>query len=346
MIERLVRKNIRKLKPYASARSLYTKGLFMDANENAFGSVIKLPGIPELNRYPDPRSLLLRAALARYVRVPNKYIFAGNGSDEVIDLLIRLFVEPDESILIVEPTYGVYKVAADIAGVKTLSAKLDKNFRFDAEKILRAVTPKTKIIFCCSPNNPTGTLISQAGIKRLCSGFSGIVVVDEAYVEFASTPSFAKLVLKTKNLVVLRTLSKVWGLAGLRVGYAIADKRIINYLDKIKAPYNLNSASAALAISALKKKKKMLEFRKAILSEREKLSKVLENLGFAVYPSEANFLLVKYSGADSIFNKLVQKSGIIVRNFGDRKLLKDCLRITVGTPPQNALLIKTLSKII
>lgn len=346
MINKLVRKNIITLKPYRSARSLYTSGMFLDANENALGSVVDLPGIPDLNRYPDPQSLSLRADLAKYVGVPKVNVFAGNGSDEIIDLLIRLFVNPNEEILIVEPTYGVYRVAGDIAGIIVKSVELDSDFKLDADKVLKAVTRKTKILFCCSPNNPTGNLISTSDIEKLCVGFMGIVVVDEAYIEFASSPSFAKLVSKRENLVVLRTLSKAWGLAGIRLGYAIADEQIIKYLDKIKAPYNLNRISSAVAVRALKQKKKMLKFRDAILSEREKLEYELRMLGLTVFESEANFLLVRFQNAEQIFRALVKNFGLIVRNFSVNRLLKNCLRITIGTPKQNKLLITSLKKLL
>ena len=350
MIEKLVRENIKKLQPYKSARSLYTRspynrGLFLDANENSFGSVVDIAGADDLNRYPDPQSSDLRAGLSKYLAVPRKNIFAGSGSDEIIDLLIRIFVEPSEEILIVGPTYGVYSVFGETAGVTVKKIHL-ADYKFNAEKVISEVSPKTKIIFACSPNNPTGNLIPPAEIGKLCAGFNGIVVVDEAYVEFASSPSFAKLAAKTENLVVLRTFSKVWGLAGLRVGYAIASEDIINYLDKVKLPYNLNKVSARVALAALSQKKKMLKFKGEIISGREKLSKEFNKLGLTVYPSEANFLLVRFANGNSVFKQLVEDFGIIVRNWSGNPLLRNCLRITVGTPQQNKLLIKALSKIL
>ncbi len=346
MIDKLVRKNIKALKSYTSARMLYQSGVFFDANENALGSTVALDGFPELNRYPDPYSRKLRAALGKYLGINDKNIFAGNGSDEIIDLLIRIFVEPSESVIVLEPTYGVYKVAADTAGVRVRTCSLNNEFQIDIPSVLEAISSSAKIIFCCSPNNPTGNLLREEDIELLCKKFKGIVVVDEAYIEFATKPSLAKKISEFENLVVLRTFSKIWGLAGIRVGYCIADSRVIQYLDKIKAPYNVNRISSALAISALGEKDKIAEFRNIILKERERMAKRLQEMQFTVYPSDANFLLVKYPAASTIAKKLAGESALIIREFGNKKLLENCVRISIATPEQNNVLLKAIRKLV
>ncbi len=343
-IDSLVRPNIRKLKLYSSARSLYQSGVFFDANENAFGSVADLPDYPELNRYPDPYSANLRKALSAYLGVETKNIFVGNGSDEAIDLMIRIFVNPGEAIAIMEPTYGMYRVAADTAGVEVVSYSLDEQFQIDLPSLWKSLNPKVKIIFICSPNNPTGNLMRLESIREICTRFDGIVVVDEAYVEFASTPSLVKEIGTLKNLVVIRTLSKAWGLAGLRIGYAVADEEIIGYLDKVKPPYNVNRISCGVAVQALQNESAMARMRNAALEERAKLAEELAALGFTVFPSDANFLLVRYLGISKIAKDLAEKDALIVRDFGNKPTLQDCVRITVGTPEQNVLLISSLKK--
>ncbi|MFA5750789.1 MAG: histidinol-phosphate transaminase [Candidatus Paceibacterota bacterium] len=346
MINSLVRSNLRNFKPYSSARSLYQKGVFMDANENSLGSVISTEYSSELNRYPDPLSMDLRKALGKFLDISEKNIFVGSGSDEIIDLLIRLFVEQDEEIIVEEPSYGMYKVAAEVAGVKVKSVLLKADFQIDISNLLSQITFKTKIIFLCSPNNPTGALISFEDIENICKNFKGIVVVDEAYVEFSSKPSLVNKVSSIENLVVLRTFSKAWGLAGIRVGYAVAQEEIIDYLNKIKLPYNLNRISSKLAIEALGEYQKMLELREIILGEREKLANDLIDLDFKVFPSEANFLLVNYPNASEVAKTLALEYGIIIRDFGSKPMLKDCVRISVGSSEQNDLLIKSLKKIL
>lgn len=346
MINKLVRKNIRDMKPYASARSLYQSGVFFDANENALGSAVTLEGIPELNRYPDPYSKNLRSALGKFLAVNEANIFAGNGSDEIIDLLVRVFVEPDESVLVIEPTYGMYKVAAETAGVGVLSCSLNNEFQIDVRAVLNAVTPNTKIIFCCSPNNPTGNLLRVEDVEELCKKFRGIVVVDEAYIEFASKESLSKCVADFENLVILRTFSKMWGLAGIRVGYAIANEQVVQYLDKIKAPYNLNRVSSALAVKALTEKNTVAGFRSIIIAERERMAKSLQEMNFTVYPSDANFLLVKYPDASNIAKKLAGESALIIREFGNKRLLENCVRISIATPEQNNVLLAKIKQLV
>jgi len=345
MIDQLVRKNVRDLKPYASARSLYTKGVFFDANENALGSVVELSGVPELNRYPDPTAGELRKAIAAYVGVEPKNIFVGNGSDEAIDLLIRVFVEPTEAVVILEPTYGMYRVAAETAGVEVRACFLTDDFRVDL-KALEQISSGAKLLFACSPNNPTGNLFTFEEVRAMCRQFKGIVVVDEAYIEFASQPSFAPKVREIENLVVLRTFSKAWGLAGIRVGYAIADARVVSYMDRIKAPYNLNRVSASLALQALKNEEKMLEMLKTVLSERTRVASALKAMKFSVYDSEANFLLVQYPGISKVAKVLAEKNGLIVRDFGSKERLEDKIRITIGKPEENDQLLAALKELV
>ena len=346
MIKSLIRSNLINFKAYSSARSLYKKGVFMDANENSIGSVIPTECVSELNRYPDPLSLDLRKTLENFLEVPEKNIFIGSGSDEIIDLLIRLFVEQDEEIIVLEPSYGMYRVAAEVIGIKVKSCLLKTDFQIDIPTLLSQISSKAKIIFLCSPNNPTGTIIKTEEVEDICKNFNGIVVVDEAYVEFTSNPSLVNKISKIKNLVVLRTFSKAWGMAGVRVGYAVAQEVVIEYLNKIKLPYNVNSISSSLAIKAIENYPKMLEFKTIILKEKQKLAEKLIGLGFKVFPSEANFLLVKYPNASNIAKKLASDYGIIIRDFGSKQRLKDCVRISIGSPEQNNLLIESLNKIL
>jgi histidinol-phosphate aminotransferase len=343
-IDSLVRTNIKNLKPYGSARSLYQSGVFFDANENAFGSATALLSFEELNRYPDPYAKELRATLSDYLDVNAANIFAGNGSDEAIDLLIRIFVNPGEAIAILEPTYGMYRVSAETAGVEVLAYSLENDFSLDVNTLLGTLPERTKIIFLCSPNNPTGNVLKREDMQTLCKGFNGIVVVDEAYIEFASTPSLVSEVKELESLVVLRTLSKAWGMAGIRVGYAIANENVIAYLNNAKPPYNINRVSQTLAVCAIKNRKEMEQMRSAILTERVNLEKELKALGFFVFPSEANFLLVKYPGIAQVAKTLAQEDSLIIRDFGTKPMLEDCVRITVGTPKQNVNLIRTLKK--
>lgn len=248
MIQELIRKNIRDMKPYTSARDLYSRGILLDANENSFGSVVELKG-ESLNRYPDPHQLSMRERLSAYLDVSPHKLFFGVGSDEIIDLLIRIFCAPGkDSIMILEPTYGMYKVAADINDVKSESILLNDNFDLDTEAILNSWNNRIKIIFLCSPNNPTANLLNKNSIKTLLKETKSIIVVDEAYIDFAGDGSSCiDLINKYPNLVILRTFSKAWGLAGIRLGYCIGDEEIINYLFKIKAPYNISSLTKKLS---------------------------------------------------------------------------------------------------
>ena len=264
MIEKLVRENILKLKPYTSARDSFLDGILLDANENSLGSVIKDEQNLQLNRYPDPAQNKLREKLAKHLKVSTNNLFFGVGSDEIIDLLIRIFCEPrKDSVLIPEPTYGMYKVACDTNDVKVLSVPLTRKFQVDVDAMLTAVNNNTKVIFLCSPNNPTGNLLCKKGVLQIVNKFKGIVVIDEAYIDFSASRSFLKQLKNYKNLVIIRTFSKAWGLAGVRCGYSIADEFITNLLFKIKAPYNLNKLTANSILDALEKVKQ----KKIVLRE-------------------------------------------------------------------------------
>jgi histidinol-phosphate aminotransferase len=345
-IEALIRPNIRRLKPYRSARQDYSSGILLDANENAFGSAVTFDGM-ELNRYPDPSQKELRSKIARLQNVQTGNVFVGVGSDEVIDLLIRIFCEPRaDSVLILEPTYGVYRVAADVNDVKVNSCLLTDDFQIDTRETLRTCDVSTKLIFCCSPNNPTGNLLHREDILALCEGTSAVVVVDEAYFDFAQAESLISAIDRYPNLVVLRTLSKAWGLAAIRLGYAVAHPTIISYLMKAKAPYNINILTSVEAVKALDQEAHMRTSVEATLIERNRLVNELERTNGVkqVFHSDANFLLVRVTDAQAIHQQLVQR-GIIVRNRSSEPKLANCIRISVGTPPQNGALLTALKEI-
>lgn len=340
-LEKLVRKNILGLKPYTSARDQYQDGVFLDANENSLGSVVE-SDINDLNRYPDPHQKQLRKSLSEYLRIDETKLFFGVGSDEIIDLVIRIFCEPEKSnIIIPQPTYGMYKVACDINNVEVKDCKLDSNFDLDVETIINLADDKTKIIFLCSPNNPTGNLLDNEKIKSLAQAINGIVFIDEAYIEFSEDKTFMSELAWFKNVIISRTFSKAWGLAGVRCGYCVADEFIINLLFKVKAPYTINRLTENLIIKVLKNSERMKEFVSKILSEKERLISELNSFDFVIniYPSDANFILVKIKNAEDVFNYLNQK-GIRVRMRKDDEQLKDCLRITVGNREENDQLIK------
>lgn len=342
MIASLVRPNIRDLKPYSCARDLYKEGVLLDANENPFPSSLSLSVCDDLNRYPDPENTALKRALSELVNVDPFNIFVGVGSNEVIDLLVRLFVSPDENVMIFEPTYGMYRIAAEICGVKTKACQLDANFQIDFSAFQQALTEKTKLIFLCSPNSPTGNLLKVADIEKICASFNGIVVLDEAYVEFSSQSSLVSKIGSFPNLVIVRTLSKAWGLAALRVGYAVANREIIEYLNRIKPPYNLNGLSSFLAAKALENPKKLKLMVEKILLERKRMESMLKQEGVFVFPSETNFLLLRVPDASQVAYRLAKDFGIIVRDFSGKPRLANCLRVTVGKPEENDFFIQSL----
>lgn len=342
-LEKLVRPNIKKLVPYHSAREDFEVGLLLDANENNLGAPFS--DDQQLHRYPDPKQKELRKLIADWRGTCPANVFTGAGSDEGIDLLYRIFCEPGQDrVLTTAPTYGMYNVSANIHNIEVDEVLLDEEeFQLPVDDILSAVTPNTKMLFLCSPNNPTGNTFSTADIRQLIEEFSGIVIIDEAYIDFSNQESWASKVVEYPNLVVLQTLSKSFGLAGIRLGIAYAQQEIINYIMKVKAPYNINKLTAQKAIKGLQNWE-TVQFRTDIIKkERKQLKDKLQQLEIVqqVYESEANFLLAKFSNAEKIYEQLA-KQNIIIRYRGDQPLCENCLRITVGTPNENERLISAL----
>lgn len=340
-VSKWVRKNILELKPYSSARDEF-KGeaeIFLDANENPYPSAF--------NRYPDPLQWNVKLALASIKKVKPEQIFLGNGSDEAIDLIIRAFCEPyQNAILITEPTYGMYAVSAGVNAVPIIKVELTKEFELDVDAVLAAVTPECKVIFLCSPNNPSGNLLNASSIIRVLDKFEGIVVIDEAYIDFTSANSFIEYLSAYPNLIILQTFSKAWGLAGLRLGMAFASTELIGILNKIKYPYNVNIQTQEIALKALKAPDKKDEAVKEIIEQRTKLKEELLRLPITkqVYPSDANFLLVKMIDAPAVYKYLMDRK-IIIRDRSKVVLCKNCVRITVGTPEENKNLIDALKNL-
>ena len=345
-LDQLVRPNIKSLKPYHSARADFSEGLLLDANENSLGSPFSEDD--SLHRYPDPSQNKLRDLIAQWRGVRQENVFVGVGSDEGIDLLYRIFCEPGEDrILTTPPTYGMYNVSADIHNITVDEVLLeDETFQPRVDAILEAVTSNTKLLLLCSPNNPTGNTFQEERLTRLVEEFPGIVVVDEAYIDFSDHQSWAKKVAQYPNLVVLQTLSKSFGLAGIRLGVTFANEDIINYMMKVKAPYNINKLTSRYAIKAFKKLDTIQFNIDAIRKERKQLRDKLQSLNAVekIYPSQANFLLVKIENAKKVYQKLAEKH-IIVRYRGNEPLCENCLRITVGTPDENQRLISALKEV-
>jgi histidinol-phosphate aminotransferase len=343
----LIRNNIKNLKPYSSARSEFSgpAKIFLDANENSLGSPLTkhLPGGQAgYNRYPDPQQILLKEKISFIKKISPAGILLGNGSDECIDLLIRAFCEPaKDNIIICPPTYGMYEVFGHINNVEVKEVPLLPDFNLHLEGIESAIDEDTKLIFLCSPNNPTGNNLDRNDIEMVLNNFNGIVVLDEAYINFSKHRSFVPELKDYPNLVVLQTLSKAWGLAALRIGMIFANEEVIYVLNKIKPPYNINGASQDLALKALDKLEEVNTMIRETIEHREELIKALQQIDIVekVYPSDANFLLVKVKRADEIYNYLKEK-GIIVRNRSHVILCDECLRITVGTPVENNELTK------
>lgn len=341
-----VRPNIRALEPYHSAREDFSEGLLLDANENSLGS--PFPDDDELHRYPDPSQKKLRDLNAQWRGVRQENVFVGVGSDEGIDLLYRIFCEPGKDrVLTTPPTYGMYSVSAATHNIAVDTVLLEEeHFQLRVDKILDTVTPDTKMLLLCSPNNPTGNAFSEDRLTRLVESFQGIVVIDEAYIDFSSEESWAQKVAQYPNLVVLQTMSKSFGLAGIRLGMTFANEDIINYMMKVKAPYNVNKLTAQRAIRAFKKLDTIQFNIEAIKKERKKLRKKLNKLQAIqkIYPSDANFLLVKIDNAKKLYQQLADRE-IIVRYRGKEPLCENCLRITVGTPDENDQLISALKEL-
>ena len=332
-LEKIIRPNILALKPYSSARDEFKgkSGIFLDANENPFGN---------LNRYPDPYQKTLKEKLAVLKNISAENIFVGNGSDEVIDLVFRIFCNPGkDKAIICPPTYGMYEVSAHINDVEIISIPLDEKFQLNVEKILNT---DAKIIFLCSPNNPTGNNLEN--METIIQNFKGIVFVDEAYIDFSSQESFLQKVKKYPNLIVSQTLSKAWGRAAIRIGIAYANKEIISYYNKVKPPYNVSQINQFEAIKAIDDFDFFTNNKNTILAQRSWLIEQLSELSFVekIYPSNANFVLVKTKNANFIYQKLIDEK-IVIRNR--HSIVENCLRISVGQPFENQKLIETLKKI-
>lgn len=341
-IKELQRENIKTLKPYSTARDEF-KGeasIFLDANENSFGS--PLPA--NYNRYPDPLQLDLKDSISKIKGVPIENTFLGNGSDEAIDLLFRAFCNPGkDNVIVLPPTYGMYEVSANINDVELRKVDLLPDFQLNMEKIAETIDSNTKLIFICSPNNPTGNSINRTDIETILANFNGLVVVDEAYINFAKQKTFIQELTEYANLVVLQTFSKAWGLAALRLGMAFSSRPVIDILNKVKPPYNINQATQDLALAALENVQQVNEWIKIVVSERERLSAALSKASSVrkVYPSDANFILVAVADALGTYNYLMNQ-GIIVRDRSKVTLCEGCLRITVGTVEENNQIINLL----
>ena len=340
-LQELTRPNIWKLKPYSSARDEYkgyTASVFLDANENPYNT-------PH-NRYPDPMQCELKTLLSKIKKVSPEHIFLGNGSDEAIDLVFRAFCEPGkDNVVAIDPTYGMYQVCADVNDVEYRKVLLDDNFQFSANKLLAAADEHTKLIFLCSPNNPTGNDLIRSEIETLLREFEGLVILDESYSDFSDAPSFLEELDKYPNLVVFQTFSKAWGCAAIRLGMAFASVEIIGILSKIEYPYNVNQLTQQQAISMLHKHYEIERWVKTLKEERDYLEEEFEKLPCTIklFPSDANFFLVKVTDAVKIYNYLVGE-GIIVRNRHSVSLCCNCLRVTVGTRIENNTLLAALRK--
>ncbi len=337
-LQNLVRKNIWDLKPYSSARDEF-KGeasVYLDANENPYNG--------PFNRYPDPMQWKVKEKIAKIKGVAKEKIMLGNGSDEPIDIVFRTFCEPEiDNVVAIDPTYGMYQVAADINNIEYRKVLLNDDFDFKADDLLKKTDKKTKAIFLCSPNNPTGNSLNRNEIIKTIENFSGIVVVDEAYIDFSSQPSFLNELDKYPNLVVLQTFSKAWASASVRLGMAFASEEIIQIFNKVKYPYNINQLTQNYALDLVNKHQQIKDWVDILLQERSRLQKELSELSCVekIYPTDSNFILVKVCDADGIYNSLVNK-GIIVRNRHKISLCLNCLRITVGTKEENDELIRIM----
>ena len=340
IIENLIRENIKSLKPYSSAREEFKNSasnlVYLDANENPFDT--------GLNRYPDPQQNLVKAALAKIKNVSREQLLLGNGSDEVLDLIFRVFCEPKvDTVIALPPTYGMYEVLANTNDVGLIKISLLDNYQPNVDEILKAQNSQTKLLFLCSPNNPTANSFNADKIETLIKKFTGIVVIDEAYIDFSSQESWTRRLNEFPNLIVIQTLSKAYGLAGIRLGACYSSTKIISVLNKIKPPYNINQLTQETALKALQNSIKTNNEIAIIISERNQLIIDLEEISFIVkvYPSDANFLLVKVDNAIVRYHQLVEH-GIIVRNRTNQPICENCLRFTVGTKEENKKLMNTL----
>jgi histidinol-phosphate aminotransferase len=338
----LVRENIKKLTPYSSARDEFSGAakVFLDANENSLGS----PLMKWYNRYPDPQQYKLKEAIRDVKNIDPENIFLGNGSDECIDILFRIFCNPaKDNVIICPPTYGMYEVSANINDIEIRKASLTEDFQLDIIHLENLVDANTKIIWICSPNNPTGNSINRKDIETVLNNFSGIVVIDEAYINFARQKTFTADLHDYPNLVVMQTFSKAWGLAALRLGMAFASVEIIQLMNKVKPPYNINQATQELALKALGNMEQVNEMILLIADMREALIDVLLTIPgvIKVYPSDANFLLIKVKEAKKVYEFLLTK-GVVVRDRSNVQLCDDCLRVTIGTEKECAAFVDGL----
>ena len=339
-LEELVRPNVWRMQPYSSARNEFqgNASVFLDANENPWNEPI--------NRYPDPLQRQVKARLSQLKGVDSASIFLGNGSDEAIDLVIRAFCEPKtDNMVTIAPSYGMYEVAAETNNVACRKVALDDRFDLDLPALWASVDAHTKVIYLCSPNNPSGNSLNREAIYQLLRGFEGLVVVDEAYIDFSSQPSFLAELPQHPNLIVLQTFSKAWGAAAIRLGMAFAAPAIIDVLNKIKYPYNINLLVQNRALELMENEAEMRREVETILAERTRMAQRLSEapFGFEVFPSDANFLLVRVGDADRLYKALVDR-GIIVRNRNRVLKCQGCLRITIGLPAENDLLLDALSE--
>lgn len=340
ILNNLIRKNVKNMSAYSSARDEFNADaedyLFLDANENPFNT--------DYNRYPDPYQHELKAAISDIKQIPKENILLGNGSDEVLDLIFRAFCEPKEDeIITMPPTYGMYEVLANLNDIKTVIVPLKRGFQIDVNSVLSSITENTKLIFICSPNNPSGNLLQINDIKTILDDFDGLVVIDEAYIDFASSSSFISELNDYPNLIITQTFSKALAHAGIRVGMCFASERIISVLNKIKPPYNINQLSQKKALEVVKNFENYLFQVEIIKSERELLSEAFKTISWIehIYPSESNFLLCKVDNANYRYNQLLEQK-IVVRNRTNQHLCENCLRFTVGTPEQNQSLLRAL----
>lgn len=341
IMENLLRDNIKKLQPYSSARNEFTEQaeVYLDANENPINNGI--------NRYPDPYQNKLKERVSELKNIAKEKIFFGNGSDEVLDLTFRTFCEPGkDNVIICPPTYTMYKVLADINNIEVKEVILNNDFSLNTNKIISVVDENTKLLILCSPNNPTGNSIKKSDLELLLSKLNCIVLVDEAYIDFSDKESAIDLIDKYPNLIICQTLSKAWGMAGIRVGMAFTSTKIAEILNKVKPPYNINTLSQQKAFEGLRNKSLYFDILNMILTQKKLLIRKLKEFNNVeeVYPSDANFLLVKFTNSKSVLKKL-QKNGIIVRDRSKQVLCENCLRITVGTEKENNKLITKLKEI-
>ena len=343
-IDTLVRNNVKNMSSYSSARDDYSGGadknlIYLDANESPFENGI--------NRYPDNKHKNLKTVISKNKNINVNQVVFGNGTDEILDLIVRVFCNPNEDkIITLPPTYGMYDVIAKTNGVENIEIPLESDFSIDTDKILGLKTSNIKILFLCSPNNPTGNSFEINVLDNLIKKFNGIVVIDEAYIDFSSQKSLINYIDKYENLIITQTMSKAYGMAGIRLGVGFSNQKIINYLNKIKPPYNINVLTERKALEELNKIDEIKKNIDLVLNQRKLLISCLEKLDFIdkIYKSDANFLLVKVDNADLRYNQLLEK-GIIVRNRSNQPLCQNCLRITIGTKIENNSLIKTLNEL-